>query len=335
MTVDVRAPAKINRSLQLVGVRPDGYHELRTVFQSLALHDTITVRPARGPFTLTCDDPQCPVDESNLVWQAAERTWRAAGRRGSVRDLSVQLVKRIPMQAGLGGGSSDAAATIRAIGRLLKLDPRCFHEIAASLGADVPYFLEGGTALGLERGDVLYPLVDAPPAWVVLVVPDFGVSTRDAYAWWDQQSDAGRATPTFLTSAGPHPRGRRPRAAALGRIKNRTSPSLLEHTGNDLQQPVVAHHPEIGQIIKSLERAGGRQAAQVAMSGSGSAVFGLFDNKATAEQAARAARAASTARRQWRVWLTRTVDRVTYQQLVRISRHRLHLRFAPRRLGRS
>src|SRR5437016_9941159 len=100
-----RAFAKINLSLRVLGTRPDGYHQLRTIFQSIALHDTLTIRAIRGAFTLTCDDPACPIDETNLVARAAARLWRAAGRRGAPRDVAIDLRKWIPMQAGLGGGS--------------------------------------------------------------------------------------------------------------------------------------------------------------------------------------------------------------------------------------
>ena len=195
----VRAFAKINRSLEVLGVRPDGFHELRTVFQSIALHDTIAIRAVPGAFQLTCDEPACPADRSNLVWRAAEQVWKAAGRRGVPRDVSIQLTKRIPLQAGLGGGSSDAAAALRAFGRLWRVKPDRVRAIGSSLGADVPYFFEGGTALGLDRGDLLFPLVDAPRAWVVLVIPPFGVSTKEAFAWWDRdgtrrlQSGSGRS----------------------------------------------------------------------------------------------------------------------------------------------
>ena len=188
MSCDVRvsAYAKINLSLRVLGVRPDGYHELRTIFQSIALHDTLTVRARRGPFALRCDDPDCPADQSNLVWRAAERVWAASGRRGALRDVEIRLAKRIPLRAGLGGGSSDAAAALGALGSLWRVKDASLREIAPSLGADVPYFLDGGTALGLDRGDVVYPLVDHPAAWVTLVVPPFGVSTEDAYGWWDE-----------------------------------------------------------------------------------------------------------------------------------------------------
>ena len=131
----VRAFAKINLSLRVLGTRADGYHELRTIFQSIALHDTLTIRARRGPFQLTCDDPACPADETNLIWRAAERRVDArpgaAARRATSRSISS---KRIPMQAGLGGGSSDAAAALRALGRAVarRRARRCARIAAAA-----------------------------------------------------------------------------------------------------------------------------------------------------------------------------------------------------------
>jgi len=277
--VRVRAFAKINRSLRVLGTRADGYHELRTIFQSIALHDTLTVRAIRGPFRLTCDDPACPVDDRNLIAGAAARMWRAAGRRGAPRDVAVHLRKRIPMQAGLGGGSSDAAAALRAFATRWRVGAGPVDAAAAALGADVPYFLAGGAALGLERGDLLFPLADPPRAWVVLALPDFGVSTRDAFGWFDQR--------VGLRSA--------PRV--------RPSHEMV----NDLEAPVIARHPEIGRIISALRRSG---ASEAAMSGTGSAVFGLFSSRQAAVRAAN--RLASASRR---TLVTRTLSRKTYQTL--------------------
>jgi 4-diphosphocytidyl-2-C-methyl-D-erythritol kinase len=278
----VRAFAKINRSLRVVGVRPDGFHELRTVFQSIALHDTLTIRAIHGSFELTCDDPDCPSDEGNLIWRAAEQVWKAAKRRGAPRDVSIHLAKRIPLKAGLGGGSSDAAAALRALGRLWRVDAGRVRAIAPALGADVPYFFEGGTVLGLERGDELFPLIDAPPAWVVLAIPSFGVSTKDAFAWWDR---------------------RRTRVGADPRVR----PCNIR---NDLQTIVAKRHPQIAQLVRALKRAG---AADAAMSGSGSAVFGLFSTRRGAAGAAAAVASVSGSRR--RILITRTVDRATCQAL--------------------
>jgi 4-diphosphocytidyl-2-C-methyl-D-erythritol kinase len=296
MSCDVRvsACAKINLSLRVLGVRPDGYHELRTILQSIALHDTLTVRARRGPFALHCDDPDCPADRSNLVWQAAERVWEASGRRGMLRDVEIRLAKRIPLRAGLGGGSSDAAAALRALGSLWRVKDVALREIAPSLGADVPYFLTGGTALGLDRGDVVYPLIDYPAAWVTLVVPSFGVNTTEAYRWWDE----------------------------IGARTIRT-PDLH----NDLQDPVAAHHPEIARIVAALRKAG---AFHAAMSGSGSAVFGLFSRRPAGERAARA-----LGKTGMRTIVTKTVNRAVYQRLAGFTAHRINLSFAPRSLGHS
>jgi 4-diphosphocytidyl-2-C-methyl-D-erythritol kinase len=293
--VRVRAFAKINLSLRVLGIRADGYHELRTIFQTIALHDTLTIRPRRGPFVLRCDDPSCPADRTNLVWRAADAAWAAARRRGPLRDLEISLVKRIPIQAGLGGGSSDAAATLRALATLWRVRDAAVTPLAVALGADVPYFLEGGTVLGLDRGDLLYPLADYRPAWVTLVLPDFGVSTVEAYRWWDEQGGATRGSADGVV--------------------------------NDLQPPVAGRHPEIVQIVDRLERAG---AFHAAMSGSGSAVFGLFASRAAGERAARA-----LGGRTRRTVLTRTMNRTAYQRLAGIAAHRINLPFAPRSPGHS
>src|SRR5882762_6836788 len=131
----VRAFAKINLSLRVLGMLADGYHELRTIFQSISLHDTLSIRRVRGPFWLVCDEVACPADSTNLVWRAAEAVWTASGRPGSPRNIGVTLAKQIPMAAGLGGGSSDAAAALRAFARLWRVDARRLPNIAASLGA--------------------------------------------------------------------------------------------------------------------------------------------------------------------------------------------------------
>jgi 4-diphosphocytidyl-2-C-methyl-D-erythritol kinase len=292
----VRALAKINLSLRILRVRPDGYHELETRFQSLALHDTLTIHATRGPFRIECDDPAVPTDRRNLVWRAAARVWRASGRRGAPRGVIVRLTKRIPMQAGLGGGSSDAAAALGALGRRWRVGEAKLRAIAASIGADVPYFFEGGTVLGVGRGDRLVPLPDRPASWVALVLPAFGVSTKDAYGWFDH--DRGPERPTIR--GGPA-------------LRNGPVARLFQGRDgqNDLQKPVAKRHPEIARLVRALRRLGADSAA---MSGSGSAVFGLF---ATRSQALRASRAlASAPYTTVRAVLTRTVSRAGYRRLV-------------------
>ena len=286
-----RAFAKINLLLRVLGTRSDGYHELRTIFQSIALHDTLTIRASRGPFRLTCDDPACPADDTNLVARAAARLWTASGRRGVPRDIAIDLRKRIPLQAGLGGGSSDAAATLRALARRWRVGEARVRATAAALGADVPYFLEGGTVLGLDRGDLLFPLIDPPAAWVVLVLPNFGVSTKDAFGWLD--GDGARGFQPSVT--------RSPKRLAL------QAGSARAELVNDLEEPVAARHPEIRRIISALRRQG---ASQAAMSGSGSAVFGLFPLRRDALRAAKGLASASR-----RTLVTRTLNRRKYQTL--------------------
>jgi 4-diphosphocytidyl-2-C-methyl-D-erythritol kinase len=283
-SVRVRAFAKINATLHVLGVRADRYHELRTTFQSIALHDTLTFTAQPGPFRLECDDPACPSDRANLVWHAAERVWRAASRGGVPRDVVARVAKRIPTQAGLGGGSSDAAATLRALDALwrVRMSREQMRSIASEIGADVPFFLEGGTTLGLERGDLLFPLLDAPASWVVLAIPDFGVSTTEAYAWFDRDRKAV---------------GLRRRRTAVG-------------AGNDLQAVVSRRHPEIRRLVSVLRRRG---ASHAALSGSGSAVFGLFGSRAAAASTARA-----LASRTRRTLVTRTLDRAKYVRLARL-----------------
>jgi 4-diphosphocytidyl-2-C-methyl-D-erythritol kinase len=295
--VRVRAFAKINLALRVLGPQAGGYHELRTVFQSIALYDTLTIRRERGPFRLTCDDPRLPVDRRNLLWRAADAMWKATGRRGRPRDVMIDLTKRIPLEAGLGGGSSDAAAALRALATIWRVSPARIRTIAASLGADVPYFLEGGTVLGLERGDLLFPLADPPRAWVVLVVPPFGVSTAEAYGWFDRDHRASRSTfdkPVLSETLTLRPPQGERRVEGLRM-------SEQGELGNDLQLPVARRHPEIARIVSALRRAG---AAYAAMSGSGSAVFGLFDGQARARAAQRA-----LATRKQRTFVIRTLTR--------------------------
>jgi 4-diphosphocytidyl-2-C-methyl-D-erythritol kinase len=205
------------------------------------------------------------------------------------------------MQAGLGGGSSDAAAALSSLNRLwrVRLSPTRLAQIAATLGADVPFFLQGGTAFGVGRGDRLRLMDDISPAWVVLVLPGFGVSTKDAYTWWDAvhaDDDLDFPSPTAW------------RMPVAFRRK--------DDVRNDLEAIVAGHHPEIRRIVERLKRAGADHAA---MSGSGSAVFGLFAGRRQAEAAARKLRTRSQ-----RTLVTRTLGRARYALLAspRASRPR-------------
>lgn len=264
MALIERAHAKINLDLSVGVQRDDGFHDVQTVLQALDLHDTLRFDAVRGAFRLEGDATVMPLGPSNLIWRAADALWRTAGRRGSLRGVRVSVVKRTPAQAGLGGGSSDAAATLAGLNRLWRLG-MSVHDLAAlgaGLGADVPFFLYGGTALGLGRGDRIFPLADLPVRVVVLAQPAFGVATADAYHWLAEARRRGAA-------------GSRPAAAWA---------ALPAGGANDLEPLVEARHPEVVVARRQLVAHG----ADVArMSGSGSAVFGLFERRADAERAVR------------------------------------------------
>jgi len=307
--VTVRAHAKINLDLRVLGTRPDGFHELRTVFQALDLHDTIECIPRVGPFAIECEAAGVPLDRSNLVWRAAEALWRSLRREGSVRDVLVRVHKRIPLQGGLGGGSTDAAATLLALAHAwrLPLRPNQFVDVASTLGADVPFFLSGGTALGLGKGDEIYPLADLPRHWVVLLVPGFGVASVDAYNWYDAERETGHGSMVREAQYVPGP-----------------WPSRAAQMINDLEAPIARHHPEIEQMKLALRRAG---ALAAAMSGSGSTVFGLFQKRKDAVLAVERLSGSG-----WRVLMTESLGRGEYSRksrpatlnLARNPKSRLH-----------
>jgi 4-diphosphocytidyl-2-C-methyl-D-erythritol kinase len=290
--VSAQAHAKVNLDLRVLGTRPEGYHELRTVFQSLELHDVLVCAARPGRFALKCRVPGVPLDETNLVWRAASALWTALGRPGDPRDTQVSIKKDIPVAAGLGGGSADAAAALMALGRLWGGAPLALlREIAAGVGADVPFFLSGGTALGLGRGEEIYPLVDLPPHWVVIVQPPYGVSTAEAYTWYDED-----------------------RAAGLREVRELQMlpvpwPTRAAQMINDLEPPVARRHPEIGALKTSLRESG---AVAAAMSGSGSAVFGLFRTRSAAARALR-----PLSRGGSRALLTRTLSRAAHERRAR------------------
>jgi 4-diphosphocytidyl-2-C-methyl-D-erythritol kinase len=281
----VRAHAKINLDLRICGRRNDGYHELRTVFQTLAWHDTVTVSRVKGPLEIAGDASKMPLDRSNLAWRAAEALWHAAGPRREPSGTRIAIVKRIPAQAGLGGGSSDAAATLVALNRLWNFDltRSDLASLARPLGADVAYFLTGGTALGLGRGDEIYPLADLPRQHVVVGWSGRGVATTDAYRWMAEWYAAKRSVIWPI------------------RTFPGWAPESPASWTNDLQAPVEEHRPEIRRIRRTLEAAG---ASLARMSGSGAAVFGFFDSKDKAVRAKTLLESKS-----WQAVLTRSLAR--------------------------
>ena len=197
----VRLPAfaKINLCLHVVGRRPDGYHELRTIFQAISLRDTLELsRTSKPGIFLETDDAELPAGPENLVYRAIDALGCEIGIRGGIR---ARLEKRIPVARGLGGGSSDAAAALIGMLRLTKkkIPLERLMQIASGLGADVPFFLFGGRALAVNRGDEIYPLDDAPKRTIVVVSPrNIGVSTKDAYQWLSAELTNRAKPPRYL-----------------------------------------------------------------------------------------------------------------------------------------
>jgi 4-diphosphocytidyl-2-C-methyl-D-erythritol kinase len=282
----VRAFAKINLCLHVLGRRPDNYHELRTIFQTISLHDTLELSLIpKEEISLEVSDAALPAGPENLVWRAID-AMRDELKLGL--GVHAKLEKRIPVARGLGGGSSDAAAALIGVMRLAKkkLPLERLMEIAASLGADVPFFLFGGRALAVSRGDEIYPLSDTPTQSIVVVSPrDIGVSTKDAYGWLSAELTK-RAEPPKIWGFCALCWSRRGRVA------------------NDFEQPVFSRHPRLKEIRDGLLERG---AADAALAGSGSAVFGIFRNPARARRAARAFPEDS-------VFVVETVSREKYAQ---------------------
>jgi 4-diphosphocytidyl-2-C-methyl-D-erythritol kinase len=264
----LRSYAKINLGLEVLGQRDDGYHELRTLFQTIDLHDDIVLRPRPRAVTVRCDHPLVPADGTNLAARAAQAL-RAYGRVSS--GVEIEIKKRIPVGGGLGGGSSNAAAVLLGLDRLWKtgLGPDGLHRLARRLGADVPYFLLGGTALGLSRGDEVYPLRRQLRAHVVVVDPGIQVSTARVFA----RLDAG-LTPRLNSNS-------------IFFFVSRE----LEGAGgfrflvNDLEEAAFAEAPDLreqGRRIRAVLLEEGARFA--ALSGSGASYFGVFEGARPAER---------------------------------------------------
>jgi len=266
-SVRIPAFAKVNLGLRVLRKRADGFHELRTIFQAIGLHDVIELAFVGGRgVILETKSPDVPVGAENLVWRAVglcRSEWKV--RRG----VRVRLEKRIPVGRGLGGGSSDAAATIIGMLRLTgkQVPIGRLMEMAASLGSDVPFFLFGGRALGAGRGEEIYPLTDALKRSILVVSPrGIAVSTADAYR---------RLSPTLTNDAIAH------------KIYGFCTLCWNPREGglpNDFEAAVFERHPRLRVIQRALVRHG---AAEAALAGSGSAVFGVFRNPAQARRAAR------------------------------------------------
>lgn len=274
--VKVRAFAKINLTLDVFSKRADGYHGVASVMQSISIHDEITLGQSRAPgFQLTCDGPESagvPLDDTNLVVRAVKAALEAAGKSES--GIAIHLTKNSPSQAGLGGGSSDAAASLVGIDALLNLQlPKAtLHKLAASLGSDVPFFLLGGTVVARGRGEQLTVSPhEAPPLWLVVVKPEDNVSTGWAYGELD-------ANPERSSN-----RGTKRMEEALASGEDRFD-LVVSRMCNDFELPVFSHFPRLAWLTDELRMAGAQTAR---LCGSGSAIFGVATTEADAHRIAK------------------------------------------------
>ena len=296
----IRTPAKVNLGLRVFSRRPDGYHAIHTLLAGVDLWDTLTFEPGGDGLRLECDTPSIPTDRTNLVLRAAARLEESLGRR--LPGASIRLGKRIPAGRGLGGGSSDAAAALVGLNRLfgLGLGRRVLHRVLTEVGMDAPFFLYGGLALATGRGEHVFPLADARELPLVLLIPDFGISTPDAYRGLPTPSGDGgspriaQGTDRLVRFLESGPSGPSLRGKPLARC-----------FPNDLERSTVlqtTRPPDAISRMRSALLAAG--ALETAMSGSGSAVFGVFADR---EQAVRAASRLSEAT--LKAIATRTITR--------------------------
>jgi 4-diphosphocytidyl-2-C-methyl-D-erythritol kinase len=304
MATSVRSFAKINLGLKIGPLREDGFHELRTIYQTVALSDQVRVDVSKGlGIEIVCKDQRVPADESNTCWRVADRMLRSLKVRGKVR---IAIEKRLPVQGGLGAASSNAVATMLALEKELKqpLAPVERLRIASEVGSDLPLFLVGGTVLGTGRGEQVYPLEDLPSFHCVIATPQIGVSTPAAFADWDKKCAAALAERKLadvkLTDKESLDRinmfsrtiyewlnGSFTPTGVPGKGRDRAEALLLDlvRTGieNDFESVVFPKYPAIREVKRALERSG---AKYVSLSGSGSAVFGLFADEEIACKAA-------------------------------------------------
>ncbi|PIR00576.1 MAG: 4-(cytidine 5'-diphospho)-2-C-methyl-D-erythritol kinase [Nitrospinae bacterium CG11_big_fil_rev_8_21_14_0_20_45_15] len=265
MKLEIRTPAKINLGLKILGKRDDGYHELETLFQMVDFYDHLEFESIPAGIQLECDTPGIPVDSSNLVWRAAEVL--KEGQK-EVPGVSIRLTKKIPSGAGLGGGSGNAAGTLLALNKLwdLKLTRPQLQKIAATLGSDIPFFLESPCALGQGRGERLTALQGAEKFDVLLVSPHFPISTAEVY---------GRLK-WGLTNSGND-------ISILRKFLSKSDvQGLAGCLFNDLEPGVLEKHSQIQEIKDMLTGLG---ASGALLSGSGSTVFGVFSDSEKAEKA--------------------------------------------------
>jgi 4-diphosphocytidyl-2-C-methyl-D-erythritol kinase len=349
MSTTVRSHAKINLGLGIGALREDGFHGLATIYQTLEMHDlvTVTAAPAGGSTAIhiRSNDPRVPTDERNTAWKMVSQVLEAVC---TAAEVSIHIEKRLPVQGGLGAGSANAVAALVGLENELGLEgsgakglPRQISpgwqarrlEIAARVGSDVPLFLIGGTVLGVDRGQEASPLPDIEPVWCVVAVPGVGVATPKAFAEWDKLCAAegltAEASAVKLEKlsrayasafAGGTPEGRQEAGSSgvlsLGEDLAGPVESALVRTGitswiaNDFERVVFPQHPSLAEIKRILAASGTPEAAlHASLSGSGSALYGLYLTRGDAE----AARARVEAQfKDVQCTLTRTLARALY-----------------------
>jgi 4-diphosphocytidyl-2-C-methyl-D-erythritol kinase len=345
MPTRVRSHAKINLGLGIGAPRTDGFHSLTTVYQTLELHDVVTVSAATAGKTeirLTSNDRRVPTDGRNTAWKMVEHALAALGVSARV---DIHIEKRLPVQGGLGAGSANAVAALVGLEAEVKDQvPELSHqisgwlaerlEIAAKVGSDVPLFLIGGTVLGLDRGQEVYPLPDIEPVWCVVAVPEVGVSTPQAFRDWDALCASEGLTPEAstdklkkLSRAYASAFSQRPKAGSSGVPAQNDfgggdlagpQESALVRTGitswiqNDFERVVFPQHPSLAEIKRLLAGSHTPEAAHpssllASLSGSGSALFGLYLTRRDAETACDRLQRARV-----QFFLTRTLPREPY-----------------------
>ena len=259
----LKSPAKINLFLEVLRKREDGYHQILSLIQAVDLCDELVLQKRETGVVISCDYPDCPTDESNLAFKAASLLLEGEKIEEGV---SIHIKKKIPISAGLGGGSSNAAATLKGINRLyqLQLPDKKLYALACRIGSDVPFFLHSGQALIKERGEKIEPINMYGDYWLVLVCPHFEVSTRWAY----------QNVKISLTKTG--------KGVSFRDLENQSMFfKALRSFRNDLEEVVSKRYPVVQKIKELLKNSG---ALKSSMSGSGPTVYGVFDRKPQAEE---------------------------------------------------
>jgi len=266
--VKIKAPAKINLTLDILGKLPNDYHELTTVYQAVDLYDELDLAEnGAGDIKITSNSKQIPLDKNNIVYKAVELIRQ---RHSIKKGVDIHIEKNIPVAAGLAGGSTDGAATLKALNEMweLRLTDEMLREYAAELGMDVPFLMSGGTALGMRRGEKVRSLKNNLSLQIIIVTPEIAISTKEAYGSLDlaqvgQESEKTKRMIATLTDG------------------NLTD--VIDNLHNDFEKSIIPQHPVIGEIKGKMLELGAEGSL---MSGSGPSVFGVWGNEEEAQGAA-------------------------------------------------